>query len=57
MVNESDVYTLPNMLDFDAKAAGATIISKIDLQKGYHQNPVHPANVSKMATTHFCLGF
>ena len=39
LVTEPDVYLLPNMLDFTAKAAGYTVFSKIDLRKGYHQIP------------------
>jgi hypothetical protein len=46
-VTEPDVYPLPNMLDFTAKAAGCTVFSNIDLQKGYHQNPVNPEDVQK----------
>jgi hypothetical protein len=40
LVTEPDVYPLPNMLDFAAKAAGCTVFSKIELRKGYHQIPV-----------------
>jgi hypothetical protein len=43
LVTVADFYPLPNMLDFASKAAGCTIFSKIDLRKGYHQIPVHPA--------------
>ncbi len=39
LVIEPDVYPLPNVLNFAAKAAGCTIFSKIDLWKGYHQIP------------------
>ncbi len=56
LVTEPDVYPLPNMLDFAAKAAGCTVFSKIDLRKGYHQIPVNPADVQKTAiTTPFSL--
>jgi hypothetical protein len=51
LVTEPDVYRLPNMLDFAAKAAGCTVFSKIDLRKGYHQIPVNPADVQKTAIT------
>ncbi len=46
-----DVYPLPNMLDFAAKAARCTVFSKIDLQKGYHQIPVNPEDVQKNTIT------
>jgi hypothetical protein len=56
LVTEPDVYPLPNMLNFAAKAAGCTLFSKIDLRKGYHQIPVNPADVQKTAiTTPFSL--
>ncbi len=51
MVTVADSYPLPNMLDFAGKAAGCTIFSKIDLRKGYHQIPVHPADIQKTAIT------
>jgi hypothetical protein len=51
LVTEPDVFPLPNMLDFAAKAAGCTVFSKIDLRKGYHQIPVNPADVQKTAIT------
>jgi hypothetical protein len=51
VVTEPDVYPLPNMMDFAAKAAGCTVFSKIDLRKGYHQIPVNPADVPKTAIT------
>ena len=51
LVTEPDVYPLPNMLDFAAKAVGCTVFSKIDLRKGYHQIPVNPADVQKTAIT------
>jgi hypothetical protein len=51
MVTVADSYPLPNMLDFAGKAAGCTIFSKIDLRKGYHQIPVHPADIQNTAIT------
>jgi hypothetical protein len=42
LVTEPDVYPLPNMLEFAAKAAGSTVFSKIDLQKGVPSNPSQP---------------
>ena len=46
-----DAYPLPNMMDFAVKAAGCKIFSKIDLRKGYHQIPMHPADIQKTAIT------
>jgi hypothetical protein len=54
LVTEPDVHPLPNMLDFAAKAAGCSILSKIDLRKGYHQIPVNPEDVQKTAITTPC---
>jgi hypothetical protein len=51
LVTEPDVYPLPNMLDFAAKAPGCTVFSKIELRKGYHQIHVNPADVQKTAIT------
>jgi hypothetical protein len=51
VVTELDVYPLPNMMDFAAKAAGCTVFSKVDLRKGYNQIPVNPADVPKTAIT------
>jgi hypothetical protein len=51
MVTVTDLYPLPNMLDFASKAAGSTIFTKIDLRKGYHQIPVHPADIQKTTIT------
>jgi hypothetical protein len=50
-VTESDVYPLPNMLEFAAKAAGCTVFSKIYLSKGYCKIPVNPEKVQKTAIT------
>jgi hypothetical protein len=50
-VTVPDAYPLPNMMDFAVKAAGCKIFSKIDLRKGYHQIPMHPADVQKTAIT------
>ena len=37
------------MTDITSSLAGATVFSKLDLKKGYHQIPVHPADVKKTA--------
>ena len=44
-----DKYCLPHIQDFNRNLLGATIFSKIDLQRGYHQIPVHPDHVPKTA--------
>jgi transposase InsO family protein len=46
-----DTYPLPNMMDFQAKAAGCWVFSKIDLRKGYHQIPMNEEDVPKTAIT------
>ena len=39
----------PNMADITSSLAGATVFSKLDLKKGYHQIPVHPSHIKKTA--------
>jgi len=51
LVTVQDSYPLPNMMDFQAKVAGCRYFSKIDLRKGYHQIPMHPADIPKTAIT------
>ena len=49
LLTEADCYPLPNMADITSSLAGTTVFSKLDLKKGYHQIPVHPAQVKKTA--------
>ena len=49
LISEADCYPLPNMADITSSLAGATIFSKLDLKKGYHQIPFHPSDMKKMA--------
>ena len=44
-----DWYPIPHIQDCSANLADAHIFSKIDLVRGYHQVPVHPADVCKTA--------
>ena len=48
-ITTHDRYPVPHIQDFSAHLAGATIFSKIDLVRGYHQLPVHPLDVPKTA--------
>lgn len=42
-------YPVPHIQDFSACLAGKVIFLKVDLVRGYHQVPVHPADVPKTA--------
>ena len=44
-----DKYPVPHIPDLSSQLAGATLFSKIDLVRGYHQIPVAPADISKTA--------
>jgi hypothetical protein len=48
-VTTPDKYPLPNLQDLSANLHGATIFSKLDLEKGYFQVPIDPADVPKTA--------
>ena len=39
----------PYMEDLTAKLAGCTVFSKLDLHKGFHQVPMAPEDIEKMA--------
>ena len=44
-----DRYPIPNIRDFSSRLARKTVFSKVDLVKGYHQVPIHPDDIPKMA--------
>lgn len=46
-----DRYPLPYLTDFTSNLQGKLFFSKIDLQKAFHQVPVHPDDISKTAIT------
>jgi hypothetical protein len=48
-VTTPDKYPLPNLQDLSSHLHGATIFSKLDLEKGYYQVPMNPADVPKTA--------
>lgn len=48
-VTIKDRYPIPNIQTFHHVLAGKKIFSKIDLEKAYHQIPVHPEDIPKTA--------
>ena len=44
-----DQYPLPHIQDFNSQLTGATVFSKIDLARGYHQIPVAADSLPKTA--------
>ena len=42
-----DQYPLPNLRSFAHNLRGATLFSKVDLLKAYHQVPIHPSHQEK----------
>lgn len=46
-----DRYPLPYLQDFTTILQGRQVFSKIDLQKAFHQVPIHPADIPKTAIT------
>lgn len=46
-----DRYPLPYLQDFTSILQGKTIFSKVDLQKAFHQVPIHPEDIPKTAIT------
>ena len=46
---QMDRYPVPNIQEFSSQLAGSAIFSRIDLVKAFHQIPVHPDDIPKIA--------